>query len=207
MVVTYDNGKLIKILTRGNGTVGSNITFMKDAIEGIPKTVKYKGHLVVRGEAAITYTDFELINDTIEDDDEKYANPRNLASGTLGLDKSNLDKVKERHIHFYAFTLVHLDETMSSWGERMDYLEKLGFTTVAHELTDAKGLEEVVERWTKKVEDGEMDIPVDGLVICYEDNDYAQTGNVTGHHASRAGYAFKWQDVSAETTLKYVEWS
>lgn len=152
MVVTYDNGKLVKILTRGNGTVGSNITFMKDAIEGIPKTVKYKGHLVVRGEAAITYTDFELINDTIEDDDEKYANPRNLASGTLGLDKSNLDKVKERHIHFYAFTLVHLDETMSSWGERMDYLEKLGFTTVAHELTDAKGLEEVVERWTKKVE-------------------------------------------------------
>lgn len=89
----------------------------------------------------------------------------------------------------------------------MDYLEKLGFTTVAHELTDAKGLEEVVERWTKKVENGEMDIPVDGLVICYEDNDYAQTGNVTGHHASRAGYAFKWQDVSAETTLKYVEWS
>ena len=207
LVVTYDNGKLVKILTRGNGTVGSNITFMKDAIEGIPKTVKYKGHLVVRGEAAITYTDFELINDNIEDDDEKYANPRNLASGTLGLDKSNLDKVKERHIHFYAFTLVHLDETMSSWGERMDYLEKLGFTTVAHELTDAKGLEEVVERWTKKVENGEMDIPVDGLVICYEDNDYAQTGSVTGHHASRAGYAFKWQDVSAETTLKYVEWS
>ena len=72
LVVTYDNGKLVKILTRGNGTVGSNITFMKDAIEGIPKTVKYKGHLVVRGEAAITYTDFELINDTIEDDDEKY---------------------------------------------------------------------------------------------------------------------------------------
>ena len=102
---------------------------------------------------------------------------------------------------------MHLDETMSSWGERMDYLEKLGFTTVAHELTDAKGLEEVVERWTKKVENGEMDIPVDGLVICYEDNDYAQTGSVTGHHASRAGYAFKWQDVSAETTLKYVEWS
>jgi len=101
LVVTYDNGKLVKILTRGNGTVGSNITFMKDAIEGIPKTVKYKGHLVVRGEAAITYTDFELINDTIEDDDEKYANPRNLASGTLGLDKSNLDKVKERHIHFH----------------------------------------------------------------------------------------------------------
>lgn len=100
MVVTYDNGKLVKILTRGNGTVGSNITFMKDAIEGIPKTVKYKGHLVVRGEAAITYTDFELINDTIEDDDEKYANPRNLASGTLGLDKSNLDKVKERHLIF-----------------------------------------------------------------------------------------------------------
>ena len=83
LVLTYDRGKLTKILTRGNGTIGTNITHLKDAIGGIPKTIDYKGHLVVRGEAAISYTDFNMINDMIEDEDEKYANPRNLASGTF----------------------------------------------------------------------------------------------------------------------------
>lgn len=101
LVLTYDNGKLTKILTRGNGTIGSNITYLKNSIKGFPLRIKYKGHMVVRGEAAISYTDFELINDTIEDDDEKYANPRNLASGTLSLDDA--EKVKERHVHFYAY--------------------------------------------------------------------------------------------------------
>lgn len=207
LVITYDNGNITKILTRGNGMAGSNITFMKQAITGFPQKIDYTGHLVVRGEAAISYTDFEILNDTIEDEDEKYANPRNLASGTLGLDKSNLDKVKERHITFHAFTLVHVEPDISSWGERMDFLDELGFTTVERELTDRDGVEAVIERWTQKVESGQMDIPVDGLVICYDDNDYAQTGSVTGHHATRAGYAFKWKDVSAETTLSYVEWS
>lgn len=207
LVVTMDHGKISKILTRGNGTVGTNITFMKDAIAGIPKKISYQGHLVVRGEATISYTDFDMINATIEDHDEKYANPRNLASGTLGLDKTNLDKVKERHIHFNAFTLVHLDEEMASWGERMKFLDDQGFTTVDREELKAETLPEVVERWTKRVENGQMDLPVDGLVICYDDTEYAATGSVTGHHATRAGYAFKWQDTSAETTLRYVEWS
>jgi DNA ligase (NAD+) len=161
--------------------------------------------MVVRGEAAISYTDFEAINATIEDDDEKYANPRNLASGTLGLD--DVAKVKERRIHFHAFTLVYLEDDIKSWGDRMTYLEKLGFTVVDREATTAKDLPEVVDLWTQKVESGEMDIPVDGLVICYDDIEYAVTGSVTGHHATRAGLAFKWQDVSADTQLLYIEWS
>ena len=86
LVLTYDQGKLTKIVTRGNGTVGNNITFLKDSIKGFPLKISYQGHMVVRGEATISYTDFEMINDLIEDDDEKYANPRNLASGTLSLD-------------------------------------------------------------------------------------------------------------------------
>lgn len=207
VVATYDNGTLTKLLTRGNGTVGTNITFMSDAMTGIPKKISYQGHLVVRGEATISYTDFELINDMIEDDDEKYANPRNLASGTLALDKTNLDKVKERRIHFNAFTLVHLDDDIKSWGERMNFLDKQGFLTVERELCDDVTIAEVIDKWTIKVETGKMDIPVDGLVICYDDNDYAKTGSVTGHHATRAGFAFKWQDISAETELEYVEWS
>ena len=205
LVLTYDGGKLTKILTRGNGTVGTNITFLKGAISGFPQKVKYKGHLVVRGEAAISYTDFALINDMIEDDDEKYANPRNLASGTLNLDDP--EEVKNRHVKFHAFTLVHLDDEILSWGERMQFLKDLGFNVVDREATDADKLPEAIERWTKKVENGQMDVPVDGLVICYDDTDYAASGSVTGHHATRAGFAFKWQDESVETKLDYIEWS
>ena len=205
LVLTYDGGKLTKILTRGNGTIGTNITFLKGAISGFPQKIKYKGHLVVRGEAAISYTDFALINDMIEDDDEKYANPRNLASGTLNLDDP--EEVKNRHVKFHAFTLVHLDDEILSWGERMQFLEDLGFNVVDREATDAGKLPEAIERWTKKVENGQMDVPVDGLVICYDDTDYAASGSVTGHHATRAGFAFKWQDESVETKLDYIEWS
>lgn len=205
LVVTYDNGKLTKILTRGNGTIGTNITFLRDAIFGIPSQIDYKGHMVVRGEATISYTDFELINDTIEDDDDKYANPRNLASGTLNLDDAQ--EVKRRRVHFNAFTLVHIDDEINSWGERMNYLEKLGFTVVEREKTDASGVADTVEKWTKKVENGQMDIPVDGLVICYDDTVFASGGSVTGHHATRAGFAFKWQDEVVDTKLRYIEWS
>jgi len=207
LVLTYDGGKLTKILTRGRDNVGTNITFMKDAIKGFPLKINYNGHLVVRGEATISYTDFNQINEMIEDDDGKYANPRNLAAGTLGLDISNVNKVKERRVYFNAFTLVYIEDNIISWGERMDYLENLGFTVVEREATTTSGLPEVINQWTKKVGSGKIDIPVDGLVICFDDTEYAATGSITGHHATRAGLAFKWQDVSAETELEYIEWS
>ncbi len=205
LVLTYDQGKLTKIVTRGNGTVGNNITFLKDSIKGFPLKITYQGHMVVRGEATISYTDFEMINDLIEDDDEKYANPRNLASGTLSLDDPQ--KVKERCVYFHAFTLVYREEGIQSFGEQMDYLDREGFLTVERERCNEDNLDEVIARWTHKVESGQMDIPVDGLVICYDDTVYAATGSVTGHHATRAGFAFKWADVSAASKLRYVEWS
>ncbi len=205
LVLTYDNGKLVKILTRGNGTVGTNITHLKNAIKGFPQEISYKGHLVVRGEAVISYTDFAMINDMIEDEDEKYANPRNLASGTLNLDDA--DEVKNRKVHFHAFTLVHIDEPMVSWGERMQFLQDMSFTVVDREAGDAKSIRRMVEDWTGRVETGKMDLPVDGLVICYDDTEYAATGSVTGHHATRAGYAFKWQDEAVDSRLRYIEWS
>ena len=205
LVLTYDQGKLTKIVTRGNGTVGNNITFLKDSLKGFPLKITYQGHMVVRGEATISYTDFEMINDLIEDDDEKYANPRNLASGTLSLDDPQ--KVKERCVYFHAFTLVYREEGIQSFGEQMDYLDREGFLTVERERCNEDNLDEVIARWTHKVESGQMDIPVDGLVICYDDTVYAATGSVTGHHATRAGFAFKWADVSAASKLRYVEWS
>jgi DNA ligase (NAD+) len=207
LVLTYDGGELTKIVTRGNGTIGTYITYMKSVIKGFPQQISYQKHLVVRGEATISYTDFEQINDTIEDDGEKYANPRNLAAGTLALDVSNIEKVRERSVTFYAFTLVYTEDELLSWGKRMDYLEALGFRVVDRELTDAEGISDVITRWTEKVEAREIDLPVDGLVICFDDTEYSSTGSVTGHHATRAGYAFKWEDVSTETELDHVEWS
>lgn len=207
LVLTYDRGNIVKILTRGNGTTGSNITYMKQVIRGFPLTVPYSGHLVVRGEATISYPDFEAINDSMEDEDEKFANPRNLASGTLSLDARNLEKVRERNLTFNAFTLVYTEQKIVSWGARMDLLRSFGFTTVDYEATDSLHLPETVEKWTRRVESGEMLTPVDGLVIAYDDTDYASTGTVTGHHATRAGFAFKWQDESADTVLDHIEWS
>ncbi len=221
LVLTYDDGVLTKIMTRGNGTIGTNITFLKHAIAGFPLEIPYQGHMVVRGEALISYTDFEQINDTIEDDDEKYANPRNLASGTLNLEDPQA--VAERRVHLYAFTLVYIEDEavpmemltgdgtasgdMNSWGARMNLLEQMGFTVVAREKLTAAQLPEAVARWTRVVEDGELDLPVDGLVLAYEDVVYASEGSVTGHHATRAGYAFKWEDVAVDSRLDHIEWS
>ncbi len=207
LVVTYDGGKISRILTRGNGETGTNITGMKDAIAGIPKTIPYQGHMVVRGEAAISYPDFDRINMEIEDEGERFANPRNLASGTLALDMKHLEVVRARKVRFHAFTLVYTEEEMNSWGARMDWLEQNGFTVVDREAVTAETLPAAVERWTKRVENGEMLIPVDGLVITYDDVQYAEGGSVTGHHATRAGLAFKWEDQTARTVLDHIEWS
>ena len=207
LVLTYDDGKLTKIMTRGNGTTGTNITYFSDYIKGYPTTIKDKGHLVVRGEAVISYTDFNTINSMIDNPDEQYANPRNLVSGTLGLDMSRAKEVAERGVTFHAFTLVHTDEEILSWGKRMDYLADLGFTVVDREPTDSDHLQETIDKWTATVRSGKMDIPVDGLVVTFDDTEYASTGSVTGHHATNAGMAFKWQDTEAETVLDHIEWS
>ena len=178
---------------------------MKGAISGIPLKVDYPGHLVVRGEALISYPDFSAVNAELEEGEEKYANPRNLASGTLALDAKRIETVRRRRLGFQAFTLVFCDSVPDSWGQRMNLLEELGFSVVEREKTEASGLPEVISRWTERVSD--FPYPVDGLVITYEDTVYAASGSVTGHHATRAGLAFKWQDRSALAMLDHVEWS
>lgn len=207
LVATYDAGALSKLMTRGNGSVGTNITYLAPYIRGLPEKISETGHFVVRGEATISYTDFETLNELIENDDERYANPRNLVSGTMALDKTRAAEVSERRVWFNAFTLVFTEKNIRSWGERMSLLEKLGFNTVESEETSAEKLEQTIDKWTEKVKSGKMDIPVDGLVITYDDTEYAQEGSVTGHHATNAGMAFKWQDTQAETTLDHIEWS
>ena len=205
LVVTFDNGKLTKVVTRGNGHVGTNITHLAPAIAGIPHEIKAVGHVVVRGECVISYEDFEQFN---MESDEEYANPRNLASGSLTL--KDVDEVRQRHLRWIPFTLVYTEEAIDSWGARMDWLETNGMKAVEREqITQPtlQNIERVIARWTEKVTDKENPYPVDGLVITYDDTAFAQTGSVTGHHATRAGYAFKWQDEHADTTLDHIEWS
>lgn len=205
LVVTYDNGKLTKVVTRGDGHIGTNITHLAPAIEGILPRVTAEGHMVIRGEAVISYEDFERF---LLESGGDYANPRNLASGTLAL--KDIEEVRRRHVHWVPFTLVYTDKDINSWGERMRYLERLGFQPVEREQIaqpDSPNLQACIDRWTEKVTSGKNPYSVDGLVITYDDTAYAQTGSVTGHHATRGGMAFKWQDEAAETTLDHIEWS
>ena len=205
LVVTYDDGKLTKVVTRGNGHIGTNITHLAKAISGIPQTIQHAGHTVIRGEAVISYDDFERF---LIESGEDYANPRNLASGSLTL--KDVDEVKARHIQWIPFTLVYTEEDIVSWGDRMAWLDQQGFKTVERQLVEDPSLttvEACLAGFTQKVVSKQNPFPVDGLVVCYDDTAYAQTGSVTGHHATRAGLAFKWQDESAATVLKDIEWS
>ena len=205
LVVTYDDGKLTKVVTRGNGHIGTNITHLAKAISGIPQTIQHAGHTVIRGEAVISYDDFDRF---LIESGEDYANPRNLASGSLTL--KDVDEVKARHIQWIPFTLVYTEEDIVSWGNRMAWLDQQGFKTVERQLVEDPSLTNVeacLAGFTQKVVSKQNPFPVDGLVVCYDDTAYAQTGSVTGHHATRAGLAFKWQDESAATVLKDIEWS
>ena len=205
LVVTYDDGKLTKVVTRGNGHIGTNITHLAKAISGIPQTIQHAGHTVIRGEAVISYDDFDRF---LIESGEDYANPRNLASGSLTL--KDVDEVKARHIQWIPFTLVYTEEDIVSWGDRMAWLDQQGFKTVERQLVEDPSLTNVeacLAGFTQKVVSKQNPFPVDGLVVCYDDTAYAQTGSVTGHHATRAGLAFKWQDESAATVLKDIEWS
>lgn len=205
LVVTFDGGHLTKVVTRGNGHIGTNITHLAQSIGGIPQNIPYKGHAVIRGECVISYNDFERF---LLESDEDYANPRNLASGSLTL-KDPLE-VKQRHLQWIPFTLVYTEEELPHWGDRMNQIEKNGMKAVDREYIQSptrENMDEAIRRWTHKVTNRENPYPVDGLVIAYDDWAYSQTGSVTGHHATRAGLAFKWQDENAHTVLNHIEWS
>jgi DNA ligase (NAD+) len=205
LVVTYDGGRLSKVVTRGDGHVGTNITHLAAGIRGLPQTVCDEGHLVVRGEAVISYADFEEFCAISQED---YANPRNLAAGSLTL--KNVEELAPRNLQWIPFSLVNVEPDILSWGARMDHLDAIGLRAVEREridIPDESSIQAAIDRWTRKVTDKTQPFPVDGLVVVYDDIAYSRTGSVTGHHATRAGYAFKWQDETAATTLDHIEWS
>ena len=107
VVLTYQNGELVKAVTRGNGVIGEVITNNAKVFKNVPLKIPYQGELVLRGEAVISYKDFEKINEEIEDVDAKYKNPRNLCSGSVR--QLNNEITAKRNVRFYAFTLVRAE--------------------------------------------------------------------------------------------------
>lgn len=201
--LTYENGRLVQGVTRGNGVEGELITANVLACRNIPKSIPYKGKVIVRGEAVIRYSDFEKINEAIEDTDARYKNPRNLCSGSI----RQLDPkvTAERKVSFYAFTLT-LSEglDMPSRRQKMEWMKSQGFDIVDYVMVDADSLNEAIDGYEKAITD--FDIPSDGLVLTLEDAEYASTLGATAKFP-KDSIAFKWRDQQAETVLREIEWS
>lgn len=211
VVLTYENGELVNAVTRGNGEVGEVITNNAKTFVNVPKTIPYKGNLVLRGEAVIKYSDFNRINDSIEAVEDKYKNPRNLCSGSVR--QLNNEITAKRNVHFYAFSLVAdvLSETEmkdvgynNTMNDRFAWLVKQGFDVVEHFTVTKETIESQVLDFAERIPD--YDIPSDGLVLSYNDIAYGKSLGRTAKFP-RDAIAFKWADEQAETTLIKVEWS
>lgn len=204
VVLSYDGGKLVKAVTRGNGLVGEVITANAKAFQNIPLSIPYKGKLTLRGEAIIKYSDFEKINKKIGDADAKYKNPRNLCSGSVRQLNSKI--TAERNVNFIAFALIQAEDMsfQNSIMRQLLWLEKQGFQVVEHKEVTADNMKQTVDYFADKVKS--YDYPSDGLVLMYDDIEYGLSLGTTSKFP-RNGIAFKWQDEQAETKLKYIEWS
>ena len=201
--LTYENGRLVQGVTRGNGVEGELITANVLACRNVPKTIPYKGKTVLRGEAVIRYSDFEKINEAIEDADAKYKNPRNLCSGSI----RQLDPkiTAERKVRFYAFALIRA-EGMDFAGrhDQMEWMKEQGFEEVDYVTVDAASLSDAIDSYEKAIPD--FDIPSDGLVLTLDDLAYSATLGETAKYP-KDSIAFKWRDQQAETVLREIEWS
>lgn len=202
--LTYENGRLKCAATRGNGEVGSDITHNAPHISGIPLSIPYKGEMVVRGEAVMSYSDFNELNAAESEEGEQYKNPRNLATASIMMLDSN--ELKVREISFFAFHLVYCEEMPELFEDRLLMLKTLGFQIVPYEMTNSIHLKDKLTVWESKAPD--FDYPVDGLVIAINNAAWADKLPGTGHHPHKyRGYALKWEDECVETVLRDIEWS
>lgn len=204
IVLTYFEGKLAKAVTRGNGEVGEVITNNARVFKNVPLSIPYQGELILRGEAVISYSEFERINSEIEDVDAKYKNPRNLCSGSVR--QLNNEITSRRNVNFYAFSLVKADgvEDNNSRVEQFAFLKRQGFDVVEYKIVNPDTILDEIEYFENKITT--YDIPSDGLVLTYDDIAY---GSSLGRTAKfpRDSIAFKWADEVRETTLQEMEWS
>ena len=204
IVLTYRDGELQKAVTRGNGVVGEVITNNAKGFRNIPLQIAYKGELILRGEAIITYSDFRKINDAIDDVDAKYKNPRNLCSGSVR--QLNNRITAGRNVYFYAFSLVHAENVdfQNSRECQFQWLESQGFDVVEYRAVTEATLDETIAYFSGKI--AENDFPSDGLVALYDDIAYGESLGRTAKFPRNA-FAFKWKDEIRETVLKEIEWS
>lgn len=204
VVVTYRDGELYKAVTRGNGYVGEVITPNAKVFVNLPAKIPYKGELVIRGEAIITYSDFERINRSIEEDENKYKNPRNLCSGSVR--QLNNRITAERNVRLIAFALIRADgvDFGNSRQKQFEWLKGQGFEVVEYKIVDETSVADAVEYFSKAITDN--DFPSDGLVLLYDDIAYGELLGTTAKFPRNA-IAFKWADEMALTRLKCVEWS
>jgi len=204
IVMTYEDGKLEKAVTRGNGEIGEVITNNAKVFTNIPVNIAYKGSLILRGEAVISYPDFEKINNEIPDADAKYKNPRNLCSGSVR--QLNNKITADRNVHFVAFALVKADglDFANSRAAQLNWLKSLGFSSVEYKKVNSSNLEDTVGWFAEHI--AENDLPSDGLVLMYDDISYGESLGNTAKFP-RDSIAFKWRDEIKETTLVEIEWS
>lgn len=204
IVLTYRGGSLEKAVTRGNGEVGEVVTNNARVFRNLPLTIPYQGELVLRGEAVISYKDFEKINEEIGDADARYKNPRNLCSGSVR--QLNNEITAGRNVRFYAFTLVRAEDTdfRNSRLYQMEWLKAQGFDVVENHPVTAETIEEEVAWFAHHIE--ENDVPSDGLVLVYDDIAYGSSLGTTAKFP-RDSFAFKWADEIRETILTGIEWS
>lgn len=204
IVLTYRGGELYKAVTRGNGEVGEVITNNAKVFKNIPLKIQYTGELVLRGEAVISYSDFEKINAKIEDVEAKYKNPRNLCSGSVR--QLNNQITAERNVCFYAFSLVSAEgvDFENSRAVQMDWMKEQGFEVVEHYSVTKENVEDQVIKFSEKIV--ENDFPSDGLVLVYDDIEYGRSLGRTSKFP-RDSYAFKWADEIRQTKLLEIEWS
>ena len=204
IVLTYENGELVKAVTRGNGIVGEVITNNARVFKNIPLRIPYKGQLVLRGEAIITYSEFERINETIGDADAKYKNPRNLCSGSVR--QLNNEITAKRNVRFYAFALVSTQDVdfSNSREQQFIWLKKQGFEVVEYKVVTSESLDEAMDYFSKTIVNN--DFPSDGLVVTYDDIAYGESLGSTAKFP-RNSFAFKWADEMRETRLVDMEWS
>lgn len=204
IVLTYENGELIKAVTRGNGIVGEVITNNARVFKNIPLKISFKGRLVLRGEAIITYSDFEKINETIGDADAKYKNPRNLCSGSVR--QLNNEITAKRNVRFYAFSLVSAEDVdfRNSREVQFRWLNEQGFEVVEYRKVTAETLDEAMDYFAEAVTTN--DFPSDGLVALYDDIAYGESLGTTAKFPRNA-MAFKWADEMRDTRLLEIEWS
>ena len=204
IVLTYENGVLKKAVTRGNGEIGEVVTNNAKVFRNVPLSIPFKGELVLRGEAVISYKDFEKINEEIGDADAKYKNPRNLCSGSVR--QLNNEVTAKRNVRFYAFTLVKADNVdfENSRAYQLKWLQEQGFDVVEHHLVTRDTVGDEVAWFAEHIRENE--VPSDGLVLIYDDISYGQSLGTTAKFP-RDSFAFKWEDEVRKTTIREIEWS